>query len=145
VVQIQLPDGRVQEERSTLYRPALTRASLSVLLGEELRAVPEFDDETFAGWRNAERRGSGRTTVLTLKLTQAGSDRSLSLAISNSGREPVKLRLFTRTVGSGNLDYTSSCPVVAGGTVYEYWSLPIIEVVVREASLLSDDAALLCD
>lgn len=144
VVQVRLPDGRVQEERSTLYRPAIVRNSVSVLLGEEIRAVPEFDDDQFLGWRAAERRESGRTPVLVFKVAQAG-DGSVSIGISNSGREPVKLRLSIRSAGSASAEYTSSCPVLAGGTVYEYWSEPVVEVVVREATLPTDDAALLCD
>jgi hypothetical protein len=145
VVQVRLPDGRVQEERSTLYRPAVTRGSVSIPLGEELRVVPDFDDLDFQGWRAAERRESARTPVLTFKMTQSTSDGSVSIGISNSGREPVKLRLSIRSAGAAAGEYTSSCPVPAGGTVYEYWSQPVVEVIVNEAALLSDDAALLCD
>lgn len=145
VVRVRLADGRVQEETAPLYRPAVTRQSVSVLLGEEIRAVPEFDDETFLGWREARRRESSRNLVLTFKLAQMHSDGSLSAAISNSGDDPVKLRLYIRTPGSAEGEYTSSCPVVAGGTVYEYWSRPVAEVIIREASLLTEDSALMCD
>lgn len=145
VVRVRLADGRIQEETAPLYRPAVTRQSVSVLLGEDIRAVPEFDDGTFLGWREAERRESSRNTVLTFKVTQMESDGSISAAISNNGDDPVKLRLYIRTPGSAQGEYTSSCPVVAGGTVYEYWSRPVVEVIVREASLLTDDSALMCD
>lgn len=145
VVKVKLPDGRIQEERSTIYRPAIVRNSVSILLGEEIRAVPEFDDGELLGWRAAERRESARTPVLTFKVSQADGDGSVSVGISNSSREPVKLRLSIRTAGSASTEYTSSCPVLAGGTVYEYWAQPVVEVVVREAILLTDDAALLCD
>lgn len=144
-VRVRLTDGRIQEESAPLYRPAVTRNSVSVLLGEEIRAVPEFDDETFLGWREAEQRESRRNIVLTFKVTQMDSDASISAAISNNGEDPVKLRLYVRTAGAPEGEYTSSCPVVAGGTVYEYWSRPIVEVIVREASLLTEDSALMCD
>jgi len=146
VVQVRLPDGRIQEERSTIYRPAIVRNSVSILLGEEVRAVPEFDDDQLQGWRAAERRESARTPVLTFKLAQeTGGDLAVSLVISNSGREPVKLRLSIRTAGSASAEYTSSCPVLAGGTVYEYWTQPVVEVVVREATVPTDESALMCD
>ena len=144
-VRVRLADGRIQEETAPLYRPAVTRQSVSVLLGEEIRVVPEFDDDTFLGWREAERREPRRNAVMTFKVTQIDSDGSISAAISNSGNDPIKLRLYVRTPGVVDGEYTSSCPVVAGGTVYEYWSRPIVEVIVREAFLLTDDAALMCD
>lgn len=144
-VAVRLADGRVQEESRPMYRPAIARDSLSVLLGEELEAVAEFDGGQFLGWRETRRRESSRTPVLSFRLSQAEGDPSVSLQVSNAGGEPVKLRLFTRTPGAVTGDYTSSCPVIAGGTVFEYWSQPVIEVIVTDAILLGDDGALLCD
>ncbi|MBX3725542.1 MAG: hypothetical protein KF823_06450 [Xanthomonadales bacterium] len=144
-VSVRLEDGRVQEESRPLYRPAIARDSLSVLLGEELEAVAEFDGSQFLGWREPRRRESSRTPVLSFRLNQAAGDPSVSLQVSNAGGEPVKLRLFIRTPGAATGDYTSSCPVIAGGTVFEYWSQPVIEAIVTEAVLLGNDGALLCD
>lgn len=143
VTQVRLLDGRIQEESKPLHRPAITRSSISVLLGEELQAVPEFDGQIFLGWRAPERRESSRTPVLTFKLNQE-SDGSISVGISNVGPDPVKLRMYIRTPGAREGEYTSSCPVLAGGAVFEYWSRPVIEVIIQEAALLRD-AALLCD
>lgn len=143
VTQVRLVDGRIQEESKPLHRPAITRGSISIMLGEELQAVPDFDGETFLGWRSPERRESSRTPVLTFKLAQE-NDGSISAAISNVGRDPVKLRMYIRTPGAREGEYTSSCPVLAGGAVFEYWTRPVIEVIVQEAVLLRD-AALLCD
>lgn len=144
-VSVRLEDGRVQEESRPLYRPAIARDSLSILLGEELDAVADFDGSQFLGWREPRRRESWRTPVLSFRLSQSEGDPSVSLQVSNAGGEPVKLRLFIRTPGAATGDYTSSCPVIAGGTVFEYWSQPVIEVIVTDAVLLGDDGALLCD
>lgn len=144
VVRLRMADGRVQEETSILHRPAITRGSVSILLGEEIRVVPEFNDESFTGWRAPERRESSRNAVLTFKLAQGG-DGSISAAITNSGEEPIKLRMDIRPIGASDSEYTSSCPVVAGGTIYAYWEQPVAELIVREALLLSDDMALMCD
>ena len=145
VVRVTLPDGRVQEETSALHRPAITRNSLSVFLGEEVTAAADFDDLEFLGWREARRRESPETPVLTFRISQSSTDGSVAAAITNRGRNPVKLRLHIRDAGAPAAEYTSSCPVLAGGTVYEYWSRPTVEVIVREASLLTDDTALMCD
>jgi hypothetical protein len=145
VVRVTLPDGRVQEETSVLHRPAITRNSLSVFLGEEITAAADFDDLDFLGWREARRRESSDTPVLTFRVTQSPADGSVSAAVTNRGRNPVKLRLHIRDAGAAAGEYTSSCPVLAGGTVYEYWARPVVEVIVREASLLTDDTALMCD
>lgn len=143
-VRVVLADGRVQEESRPLHRPAILRESISVLLGETLDAVADFEDEQFRGWRAPARRESSRTPLLTLRLEQSAGDGSIAVAISNAGRDPVKLRLYVRTPGALEGEYTSSCPVPGGGTIYEYWDRPVIEVIVREAALLPD-AALLCD
>ena len=145
LTRIRLANGQVQEERITEHRPAILSHSVSLMLGENFQAVADFDDGVFRRWRAPERRESSRNTVLDLKLEQTDSDGSISLEVRNNGREPVKLNLFIRTAGSTQAEYTSSCPVIAGGSVYEYWSRPIVEVIVGEASLVSDDGALQCN
>lgn len=144
-IAVNLADGRVQEESRPLYRPAIARDSLSILLGEELEAVAEFDGSQFLGWREVRRRESARTPVLSFRVSQSPGDPSVALQVSNAGNQPVKLRLFIRTPGAATGDYTSSCPVIAGGSVFEYWSQPVIEVIVTDALPLGDDGALLCD
>lgn len=145
-VSVRLADGRVQHEHLPLYRPAIHRSSVSVLLGESIEAVPDFDDDdVFQGWRAPGRRESSRTPQLTFKLSQSEGDGSIAASIANAGRDPVKLRLYIRDSGATEAEYTSSCPVIAGGGVYEYWTRPVAEMIVREATLLTDDAALLCD
>ena len=144
-VQVRLSDGRIQEESAALYRPPILPASVSVLLGEEVEAVPEFGrGDVFEGWRESRRRESARTPVLNFRLNQE-NDGSMAAAISNSGRDPVKVDLFLRAPGAAVFEYTSTCPIIAGGTVFEYWNRPIVEMQVRSARVVSDDAALLCD
>lgn len=143
--QVRLADGQIQEERITEHRPAILRHSLSLMLGEHLEAVADFNDGQFIGWRETERRESSRNVVLNLKLDQTESDGSVSVEIRNNGRQPVKLNLFVRTAGSPQGEYTSSCPIIAGGTAYEYWSRPIVELIVGEAMLVSNDGALQCN
>lgn len=145
VTSVRLADGQVQEERITQHRPAILANSLSIMLGEELQAVADFDNNQFIRWRAAERREPSRNAVLDFKLTQTESDGSISLEVRNNGREPVKLNLFTRAPGAAGAEYTSSCPVIAGGSVYEYWSRPVVEVIVGEAVLVTDDGALQCN
>lgn len=144
VVRLRLPDGRIQEETSILHRPAITRRSVSILLGEEVRAVPEFDDETFTGWRAPERREPSRNAILTFKLEQT-ADGSISATISNTGDEPLKLRMDIRPIGASRGEYTPSCPVVAEGTIYAYWEQPVAELIVHDVAISNQDLAQTCD
>ncbi len=143
-VSVRLADGNVLMEQLDLHRPAIAPAEISVLLGESLTAVPDFNDDAFTGWRESRRQERRNTPVLTIKLSQ-GSDGSIVAELANAGSEPVKVRLFTRTAGSAADTYISSCPIAGNGRVYEYWSEPVVELIAREASLISDDAALMCD
>ena len=61
------------------------------------------------------------------------------------GDDPVKLRLFVRHLGSGDETYISSCPVAANGSIFEYWPEPVVELLIRDITQVSDDGALLCD
>ena len=144
VTRFHVGNGQIQEERIAQHRPAILPGSLSIMLGEELKAVAEFTGGTFQRWREPERRESSRNIVLEFRLTQLESDGSISLQVKNNGREPVKLDLFIRTAGAAQAEYTSSCPVLANGTVFEYWSQPIVEVVVGDVRVVSDDGALQC-
>lgn len=145
VTRVRLANGQIQEERIAEHRPPIVSHSISLMLGEAMQAVADFDDGVFQRWRAPERRESSRNTVLDFKLGQTESDGSISLEVRNNGREPVKLNLYIRTAGSTQAEYTSSCPVISGGSVYEYWSRPIVEVIVGEAALVSDDGALQCN
>lgn len=143
-VRVRLVDGNVLMEQLDLHRPAIASGEISVLLGESITAVPDFDGDVFRGWREPRRQERRATPVLTVKLSQ-GSDGSIVAELANAGSEPVKVRLFTRTAGSATVTYISSCPIAGNGRVYEYWSEPVVELIAREASLISDDAALMCD
>ncbi len=147
MVQLRLADGRIREETATLYRPPILPGSVSVLLEDEIEAVPEFDrDGNFANWRESRRRESTRTPVLSFSLSQE-NDGSMAASIGNSGRDPVKVDLYLRAPGSSQFEYTSTCPIIAGGTVFEYWNQPVVEMQVRSARIVSEDSesALLCD
>lgn len=144
VTRVRLADGQTQEERIPQYRPAILPNSLSIMLGEELQAVADFDDNVFRRWRAPERRESSRNAVLDFKLAQT-SDGSIALEVRNNGREPIKLNLFIRAPGAMAGEYTSSCPVIAGGSVFEYWSRAVAELIVGEAVLVTDAGALQCN
>ncbi len=143
-VSVRLADGNLLVEQLDLHRPAIAPAEISVLIGETLVAVPDFNNSVFRRWREPRRQERRAAPVLTLKLNQ-GRDGSIVAEIANGGSEPVKIRLFTRVAGSTGDTYISSCPIAGNGRVYEYWSEPVVELIAREASLVSDDAALMCD
>lgn len=143
-VSVRLGDGNLLVEQLDLHRPKIAPGEISVLLGETVTAVPDFDRDVFGGWRESRRQERRATPVLTIKLSQGG-DGNIVAEIANTGNEPVKVRLFTRVAGSAGDTYISSCPIAGNGRVYEYWSEPVAELIAREASLVSDDAALMCD
>lgn len=143
-VNIRLADGSMLTEQLDLHRPPMTRGEVSILLNETINTVPDFDGNEFRGWREPRRQERRSIPELSIKLSQ-GLDGSIVAEIANAGSEPVKIRLFTRTAGSMAETYISSCPIGGNGRIYEYWSEPVAELIVREASLVSDDAALMCD
>ncbi|MCK9488919.1 MAG: hypothetical protein M0Q42_05890 [Xanthomonadales bacterium] len=141
---VRMADGQVMTEHLPVHRPAILADSISVLLGEEVQAVPEFSRGQFRQWREARRRDEARHTIISFELTQ-GTDGSIAAQISNNGEDPVKLRLFVRLLGSGEEAYISSCPVAGNGSMFEYWSEPVVELLIREITVVNDDGALLCD
>lgn len=142
---VRMADGQVMTEHLPLHRPAVLPRSLSIMLGEELQAVPEFSRSgQFQQWRQARRRDAARNNVVTLELRQE-NDGSIAAQISNETGDPVKLRLFVRHLGSGDETYISSCPVAANGSIFEYWPEPVVELLIRDITQVSDDGALLCD
>lgn len=142
--QVRLADGRIQEESADLYRPQVRESSVSVLIGEEVEVAAEFRRDEFAGWRVARQRENSRTPVLRIQLAQE-DDGSMAAAIGNTGRSAVKIDLYLRAPGSGQYEYTSTCPIPPGSTVYEYWNQAVVELQVRSLRALPDDAAHLCD
>lgn len=142
---VRMADGQQMTEHLPVHRPAILPGSLSVMLGEQVEAVPEFGrGGQFRKWREARRRDSTRNLIIRFQLRQ-DNDGSIAAQIDNETGDPVKLRLFVRHLGSGEETYISSCPVAANGSIFEYWAEPVVELLVRDISLVSDDAALLCD
>lgn len=141
---VRMADGQVMTEHLPVHRPAILADSISIMLGDEVQAVPEFSRGQFREWREVRRRDAARNAIISFQLRQE-SDGSIAAQINNDGTEPVKLRLFVRHLGSGDETYISSCPVAANGSIFEYWPEPVVELLVREITLVNDDAALLCD
>lgn len=146
LLQLDLGNGQVHEERLDWYRPAIGTNSLSILPGDEVRAVPEFARRSFARWREPRRREMDHTPVLTFQLQQR-NDGTMAAALGNSGQAAVKIDLYVRSLGSTHYQYQPTCPIPAGQTLFEYWSTPVVELQVRSANVLprSADLSRLCD
>lgn len=140
-IRMDLGNGQAHEERLDLYRPPIGEDSLSILIGEEVRAVPEFARRNFERWREPRRREMDHTPVLTFGLQQR-NDGTMAAALSNSGQAAVKIDLYLRTPGSTQYHYQPTCPIPAGQTLFEYWNDPVMELQVRSATVLPRSATL---
>lgn len=141
VLQLRLAGGDIHQERVELYRPAIGSDSVSILVGDEVRVVPEFARNNFTNWRERRRRELPNTPILSFRLRQ-NTDGTMAAALGNSGQSAVKIDLFVREPGSDRFQYRSTCPIPAGQTLFEYWDEPVLEMQVRSALILPRTADL---
>jgi hypothetical protein len=146
VLQLRLADGEIHQERVELYRPPIGSDSVSILVGDEVRVVPEFARNNFTNWRERRRRELPNTPILSFQLRQ-NTDGTMAAALGNSGQSAVKIDLFVREPGNDRFQYRPTCPIPAGQTLFEYWDAPVLEMQVRSARVLPRNANLdqVCD
>lgn len=85
-----------------------------------------------------ENKNPKKTIVFNFtKDKKLGKGYSMVLKVHNPFSKPLRYNLGIMPIDSEKLFKTSSCPVIAGGFVYELWSYPIFQIVVAKLRFLN--------
>jgi hypothetical protein len=139
--------GATYDRTFELLPPAVQTGMVSVHPGENVRAVPLFENGEFAGWREPKPDEPADTQILTIALSQSDKGAGMSAQVSTNGGPALKLRMgLIRLDGNDEPESTSSCPLMAGGfSSFEMWPYPIFVLLVADAKRPAADAPMVCE
>jgi hypothetical protein len=81
--------------------------------------------------------------TITAKLEQS-DDGGMLLVVNNPFANALKFSMGMMPLDQDKLLKTSSCPVVAGGKIFETWPFPIFQIVLGNGRLLDESDKLAC-
>jgi hypothetical protein len=123
--------------------PALKGQSLTIFPGETIFVEAERVGDELRLERIVERPERPERT-LSFKFREVGY-RNMMLTVENPFDRPLKFDLGIAAHAGGPFSKTSSCPVIAGGSVFENWPHPIAQLVIVRLRFLADDTAMRCE
>ncbi len=88
-----------------------------------LRAVPQLEKPD---------------TTLVLKFEQLEGKPDVMLTVNNPLAVDIRFRMGFMGLDSDRLRATSSCPVLAGKSLFEHWPHPIFQLILADAQVLGE-------
>lgn len=139
-------EGEAYDETFALLPPAVQPGMLSIHPGETVRAVAEFENGEFAGWRTPKADEPADTQILTISLEQIENDAGMRANVGTNTGPALKLRMgLVRIDGDDSAESTSSCPLAeGGGHTFEMWPYPIFVLLVADATRPAKDDGMVC-
>lgn len=139
-------EGEAYDETFALLPPAVQPGMLSIHPGETVRAVPEFENGEFAGWRTPKADEPVETQILTISLEQSDKSEGMMASVGTNTGPALKLRMgLVRIDGDDKAESTSSCPLAeGGGHTFEMWPYPMFVLLVAEATRPAKDDGMAC-
>lgn len=125
----------IEEEEST----GAASAEFSVAPSDDLLLSVSLDDGEVKGVMEAQ---GDEASALKFSMSRMGENATM-MSVENQLDQIVKFDLYMIDY-RGKEHYTSSCPVMAGGSVFENWPHRIPRIVVRNIRVLADGSSMTC-
>jgi hypothetical protein len=131
------------DETFPFFWPVIQEGNLiSILPGEELLIEIEYSDQQIQALRHVESvRNPGQTLVLDFR--QSEGSVGMVLSITNPLDAALKFSLQAMDF-EGMMHETISCPVMAGGSLFETWPHAIPQLVLLDPRMLAPGDSLDC-
>jgi hypothetical protein len=147
-IELVTDDGGAYESYFEAWPPIIDQNGIvNILPNDEIHLIGEVDDENRVAVRVSESGAQPRNGI-SLKFWQetsmsAGSD--MMLRVNSTFDRPVKFNLHMMPLGSGEIEYTSSCPVPPGVSSFEHWPYAIFQLLASDFRLLEASNELTCE
>ena len=137
-----LTDAGPFEQHLSLYWPVVQGERLSLLPNEKVYIEAELVDGYFTNFKMVNKITNPEKTIV-FNFTQTEGKVDMMLSVKNPFPKRMKFHLDMVDF-NGNLHNTSSCPVIAGGGVYELWPHAIPELLVSNIRALEESDTMNC-
>ncbi len=131
-ISLKQKDGTKFENTFKLLPPAVQPSFISIYAGETIYIEAVEEKEAPTGLVQVKSMKNPDKTIM-FKFEQQNdiSDgKSMLLTVKNPFSKPIRYNIGMMPLDQENLIKTSSCPVIAKGSVFEIWPFPIFQIVV---------------
>ena len=122
--------------------PYVENKQLSILAGEEVYVEVVVQNNTIVGIKKVSNVIDPNTTM-TFAFMNYDNGKSMTLSAKNPLTSSVKYHI-DMVDHRGGLHNTSSCPVLAGKSVFEIWPHPIPEIRITNFHFTSEEEKPVC-
>ena len=145
-IKLKQADGKYYERSFDLLPPAVQGSAIYIYSGETIFIEADVDGDHPVNFKQVlENKNPEDTIVFHLEqATDIDDGTGMMLTVKNPFPRPLHYKMEMMPLDKENLYKTSSCPVVAGGSVYEHWPHPIFQIVVGGLYFLKEGEELLC-
>jgi hypothetical protein len=108
--------------------------------------VAQFRDGKFDGWRAPRADEPAGTHRISVELKQNAHDAGFMATIENYGPSRLKVEMgLMRIDGPDEPEYTSSCPLEPGRSLFESWPYPLFQLLLASPRILAEDEQVPCE
>ena len=145
-VKLKQNDWQYYERTFELLPPAVQGEMINIYAGEKIFIEADFNADQPENFKQVlENKNPEKTIVFDLKqATDTGDGIGMMLTVSNPFSRPLHYKMGMMPLDKEDLYKTSSCPVIAGGSIYEHWPHPIFQIVIARLYFLKDGDQLEC-
>ena len=122
--------------------PIVASTQLSIFPGEQVYVEVAVQDNVIVGIQKVSNIIDPKSTM-NFQFVRDDNRKLMTLTVENPFATPVKYHIDLVDY-QGKLHHTSSCPVLAGGSVYETWPHPIPELRITNFHFASGEEQTVC-
>lgn len=133
-------DGAVHEISFEIGVPVVQGNLVTIFPGETIYLEADLEGDRVVRLRAVSEMVNPDRTM-TFSFSQSEGETDMLFKASNPFPRPLKYRMGMERLDRDGLLSTSSCPIVAGGSAYEFWPHPIFQLVLTDFRLLDEDGS----
>ncbi len=127
------------DQKAAVYWPVVQGDKISLLAGEKIFIEAKVVNKQLTDYVAV----ANSQQAISFDLSQNEDNLGMMLVVKNPFEFPIKVSIDMIDF-EGNLHETSSCPVIAGGSVFEMWPHPIPEILISDVRRLGEDEGMSC-
>lgn len=133
-VHLKLKDGKEYDRTFDVFPPVVQSIGLIFVAGQEINIEADVSGDTLVNYKVVDKITQPKKTI-TVSFKQE-KDIGMMLVVKNPFEKTLKFNMAIMPMDKDGLFKTSSCPIIAGGSIYEMWPEPIFQILLTNPKFL---------
>lgn len=126
-IQLKLKDGKTFDKTFDVFPPVIQSIGLIIVAGQDVNIEAEVSGDTLINFKVVETVVDPKKTLVVSFKQEAGI--GMMLTVKNPFDRTLKFNMAIMPMDKDGLFKTSSCPIIAGGSIFEMWPEPIFQIL----------------